>query len=206
MIVVAIGVGAACGAPRPICSQESNGSAAAAVAGGALGMVSGATLATFGSVIPCSQTLPGPTCVRWSAIAGGAIGLSGGVLLGGADSERLGDAALGAGIGFAVGSVAGLLLKSQAQRIGWGDVGTVGLLGASVGSAPLGAAFGLATGGVIGVILWLSVDGYEEPDLVGAAAAGLALGGISEWIVRGIDAQTADSPVLEMMIPLSLGF
>ncbi len=96
-------------APAGTEAQESDGSTAAAVAGGALGLASGATLGAVGSIIPCSQTGPGPTCVRWSAIGGGAIGVTGGALLGAGDSDRLADAAVGAGIGF----VAGVLIASS---------------------------------------------------------------------------------------------
>ena len=85
------------GTPAVTSGQESGGSTAAAVAGGALGLASGATLGAVGSMIPCSQTGPGPSCVRWSAIGGGVIAASGGALLGAGDSNRLGDAALGAG-------------------------------------------------------------------------------------------------------------
>jgi len=187
-------------------AQEASGSGWAAVAGGVLGLYSGATLASFGSLVPCTQSYPGPKCVGWSAAAGGAIAATGGLLLGGADAERLGDVALGTGIGFLAGGVVGLVLRSQAQRFGWADVGTVGLLGGAIGSAPLGAAAGFGAGGVVGIILWLTVDGFDSPDALGAAAAGLALGGLTQWLVRGIDSQGSGTPVLQVTLPVGLGF
>jgi hypothetical protein len=186
-------------APGVATAQESEGSAWTAAAGGALGLYAGATLANVGSIVPCTQTYAGPTCVRWSSVTGGAVGLSGGLLLGAADPERVGDAALGAGIGFLAGSVAGLLLRSTAQRVGWADVATLGLVGGATGTAPRGAAIGLAAGGAIGLILWRAADGFELPDALGAAVAGLAIGGITQWLLEGIDAQTNDVPALQVM-------
>ncbi len=192
--------------PRPATAQESGGSGWSTLVGGALGLYAGATLASFGSLVPCTQSYPGPKCVGWSAAAGGAIAATGGLLLGGADAERLGDVALGTGIGFVAGGAVGLILRSQAQRFGWADVGTVGLLGGAIGSAPLGSAVGFGAGGVVGIILWLTVDGFESPDALGAAAAGLALGGLTQWLVRGIDSQGTGTPVLQVTVPLALEF
>ena len=191
--------------PATATGQESGGSTAAAVAGGALGLASGATLGAVGSLIPCSQTGPGPTCVRWSAIGGGAIAATGGVLLGAGDSNRLGDAALGAGIGFVAGAIGGMLIKSKAERFGWQDVAAVGLFGGSIGSAPAGSAIGLLGGSALGLAAWALFDDFKSPDLFGAAIAGLAIGGIAEWLVRGIDAQSGD-PEYQFTVPLKVGF
>ncbi len=192
---------------RPASSAgQTSGSAAAAVAGGALGVSSGATLAFVGSLVPCTQSRPGPACVRWSAIGGGALGLAGGAMLGASDSDRLGDAAVGAGIGFLAGAAGGLVLKSAAERFGWADVATVGLFGAAIGAAPLGSAAGLAGGSAIGLVTWLLWDSFETPDLIGAAAAGMALGGIAEWLVRGLDARGSDPAEFSVVVPLTVSF
>jgi len=192
------------GAAAPAFAQPS-GSAAAAVAGGALGLASGASLAFVGSLVPCTQTRPGPTCVRWSAIGGGALGLTGGALLGAADSEQLEDVAVGAGIGFLAGAAAGLVLKSAAERFGWLDVAAVGLFGGAVGAAPVGSAVGLLGGSALGLAAWSLWDSFETPDLIGAAAAGLAIGGIAEWLARGIDASGDAAPV-SVSFPVTVGF
>jgi hypothetical protein len=181
-------------------AAQTTGTPWAAAAGGALGLYSGATLATIGSIVPCTQTYAGPTCVRWSAVGGGAVGMTGGLLLGSADRERVGDKALSAGIGFAAGVLAGLAVRSAAQRVGWADVATLGLVGGAIGSAPRGSAVGLGAGAVIGSLLYLALDGVEEPDALGIALAGLALGGLTEWLVEGIDAQSATSPPLELSV------
>jgi hypothetical protein len=191
--------------PATATAQESGGSTAAAVAGGALGLASGATLGAVGSLIPCSQTGSGPTCVRWSAIGGGVIAATGGALLGAGDSNRLGDAALGAGIGFVAGAIGGMLIKSKAERFGWQDVATVGLFGGSIGSAPAGSAIGFLGGSAVGLAAWALFDDFKSPDLFGAAIAGLAIGGIAEWLVRGIDAQSGDSEY-QFTVPLQVGF
>jgi hypothetical protein len=192
--------------PVSTAAQESGGSTAAAVAGGALGLVSGSTLGAVGSIIPCSQTGPGPTCVRWSAIGGGTIGVTGGALLGAVDSDRLGDVAVGAGIGFVVGAIGGLLLKSKAERFGWQDVAAVGLFGGAIGSAPRGSAIGLLGGSALGLVTWALFDDFKGPDVLGAAVAGLAIGGIAEWLVRGIDAQSRGDSELQLYVPLKVGF
>ena len=193
-------------APAETAAQESGGSTAAAMAGGAFGLSAGATLGAVGSIIPCSQSRPGPTCVRWSAVGGGALGLVGGALLGAADSDRLGDAAVGAGIGFLVGAAGGLVLKSASERFGWQDVAAVGLFGGAIGSAPLGSAAGFLGGSAVGFVLWGLIDDFETPDLLGAAIAGLALGGITEWLVRGIDAQSSGGPELQLSLSMRPGF
>ena len=193
------------GTPTVTSAQESGGSTAAAVAGGALGLASGATLGAVGSMIPCSQTGPGPTCVRWSAIGGGVIAATGGALLGAGDSNRLGDAAVGAGIGFVAGAIGGMLIKSKAERFGWQDVAAVGLFGGAIGSAPAGSAIGFLGGSALGLAAWALFDDFKGPDLFGAALAGLAIGGIAEWLVRGFDAQSGDSEY-QFNIPLRVGF
>jgi hypothetical protein len=157
-------------------------------------------------MIPCSQTGPGPTCVRWSAIGGGVIGVTGGALLGAGDSDRLADAALGAGIGFVAGAIGGMLLKPKAERFGWQDVAAVGLFGGAIGSAPRGSAIGLLGGSAVGLVTWALVDDFKGPDLLGAALAGLAIGGISEWLVRGIDSQSGPDPQLNLSMLLPVGF
>ena len=167
------------GTPAATTAQESGGSTAAAVAGGALGLASGATLGAVGSMIPCSQTRPGPACVRWSAIGGGVIAATGGALLGAGDSNRLGDAALGAGIGLVAGAIGGMLIKSKAERFGWQDVAAVGLFGGAIGSAPAGSAIGFLGGSALGLAAWALFDDFKSPDLFGAALAGLAIGGIA---------------------------
>ena len=190
----------------PLAAQTTDGSTGAAVAGGALGLASGVTVGAVGSMIPCSQTRAGPTCVRWSAVGGGAVGLAGGAMLGAGDSDRLGDAAIGAGIGAAAGALVGLLMRSKAERFGWQDVAAVGLFGGAVGSAPLGSAIGLVGGSAIGLVATAVWDDFKTPDLLGAGLAGLALGGLAEWLVRGFDAQSGNEDEFSFTVPMKVGF
>lgn len=139
-------------------------------------------------------------------MGGGALGLAAGAMLGASDADQLGDVAVGAGIGFLVGAAAGLALKSAAERFGWQDVATVGLFGGAIGAAPLGSAIGFLGGSAVGLVAWGLVDSFDTPDLIGAAAAGLALGGIAEWLVRGIGAQGDDSDEFRVVVPLSVSF
>lgn len=194
------------GAVWPAPSHAQSGSTGAAIAGSALGLASGATLAFVGSLVPCTQTKPGPTCVRWSSVGGGVLGLTGGAMIGASDSDRLGDMAVGAGIGFAAGAAAGLVLQSEAERFGWADVAAVGLLGGAIGSAPLGSAIGFAGGSALGLLAWSLWDGFEIPDLIGAAAIGMAIGGLAEWLATGIDASSGPAAGLQVSLPAPAGF
>ena len=49
-------------------------------------------------------------------------------------------------------------------------------------------------------------DDFKSPDLFGAALAGLAIGGIAEWLVRGIDAQSGDDSGMQFTVPMRVGF
>lgn len=201
----ALGIAIIFGGPVDAGAQVS-GSSGAAVAGGALGAASGAALALFGSLVPCSQTRPGPACVRWSAVGGGALGLTGGAFLGHADVGRLRNAAWGAGVGLVAGATGALLLRSAAERFGWQDVAVVGVLGGAIGAVPVGSAFGLAGGTALGLAARALVPSFDTPDLIGAAVAGLALGGLAEWLVRGIGAGPGEEPSFSVVLPVAVGF
>lgn len=190
-------------------AQEADGSTAAALAGGALGVTSGALLGTMGSIPPCWQTAAGVRCVRWSAGIGAAIGVASGVLIGSADVDRVEQAATSAAIGFGVGVAAGLVLRPIAQRFGWQDVLATGLMGGAVGAAPLGAAVGFGCGAAIGTVLWGTVDGVTLPDAVGVGILGMSLGALTEWVVTAIDAQSGGgeaSPALNVVLPITVRF
>jgi hypothetical protein len=190
------------GVPSGLAGAQDDGSVSAAVAGGALGLFSGAILGVAGSIIPCTQTYDGAGCIWGHALGAGALGLVSGALMGAADADRVGSAAGSAGIGFLAGSAAGLILKPIAQRVGWHDVFTVGLVGGAIGASPEGAALGFGAGAVAGVLLWRVIPGGTFPDALGAALAGLALGGVGGWIVRGLERDSPDV-VFPVAIPLA---
>ncbi len=189
-------------------AQEPAGSTAGALAGGALGITSGALLGTMGSIPPCWQTTAGVHCVRWSAGVGAGVGLASGVLIGAADSDRIGRSATSAAIGFGVGAAAGLVLVPIAQRFGWQDVLATGLMGGAVGAAPLGAAIGLGCGTLIGAALWATIDGVTLPDAVGVGLVGMSLGALTEWVVLAARAQSGGDPArgLQIALPMRVSF
>ncbi len=73
----------------PAHAQQVSGSGWAAVAGGTLGLFSGAVLGFGGSAIPCSQTRAGVRCVRAAVISGGLIGFAAGLAMGAGDEEAV---------------------------------------------------------------------------------------------------------------------
>jgi hypothetical protein len=165
-------------------------------------------VATMGSIVPCTQTYWGDRCVRWSAVGGGLIGLVSGAVIGANDSEHIERSAKGAAIGFGVGFVAGTVLKPIAQRVGWQDVAAVGLMGGAMGAAPKGAIIGAGIGAAVGFTLMKTVDGFNMPDLVGAAIGGAALGVLTDWVVSAIntssDGTAAGNP--QLTIPFNVSF
>jgi hypothetical protein len=144
--------------------------------------------------------------VRWSAAAGGAIGLASGVLIGTADSDRINRAAATAGIGAVVGVATGLAVSRFAQRFGWADVATVGLLGGAIGAMPRGAAVGIVAGGAAGVVLWQTIPGFHLPDVVGTAVAGIAVGSLVQWVWTAADAHSASGNGPLLLLPVTIRF
>ena len=187
----------------PARAQETSGSTWAAVGGGALGLYSGAVLGSMGSWLPCNRTYQSMTCVRVSTVGAGVIGAASGIVIGAVDSETLGDAALGAGIGFAAGAAAGIVMKPFLQRFGWDDVAAVGLMGGAIGASPVGAAVGLGAGTLIGVVLWQVVPSIELSDALAFSVGGMALGGLTGWVYRAFDVESSQpSGVARAAIPI----
>ncbi len=187
-------------------AQEAEGADWARFAGGALGLYSGAVLGTAGALLPCSQTVAGPGCVRLTAIAGGGIGLVSGIYLGDASADEVETALKGAGYGLLIGSAAGFLLKEIVYTYNWLDVATVSGIGMAIGASAKGVAIGLAAGGLAGTALWLVLPSFDPADAVGLGIAGMAIGGIAYWVVRAVDAQHSDSPGAELVLPVTIRF
>jgi hypothetical protein len=170
-----------------------------------LGLYSGAVLGSMGSWVPCNRTYYSLTCVRVATALGGAVGLAGGIALGDADSERLGDAAIAAGVGVLVGAAAGIVMKPHLQRFSWLDVAAVGVMGGAVGASAPGSAIGFGAGALVGLVLWRAAPGFELSDAIGLSLVGLAAGGLAAWVYRGIDAQSkADAPSQQLSVPIGL--
>jgi hypothetical protein len=190
--------------PPPV-EPPTEGSTGAAVAGAALGGFSGVMLGTLGSIIPCSQTYAGASCVRVAAIAGGTIGFAGGIYLGAGSNDAIERAARGAGFGLLFGSAAGAGMKLFLPRFGWADVAATGLIGASIGASASGAALGLAAGTVIGFGMFALDDRFGLPNAVSIGLMGAAVGGIGSWFVRAVqERQDGGLPIpLAISIPVS---
>lgn len=169
-------------------AQDADGSTWAAVGGAALGAYSGALLGTVGSLIPCTRTYEGPTCVRPAAIAGGLIGGISGASLGAADAGRVEDYFVAGAIGAGVGAAAMLAAQPFLERWSWADVGAGALVGGAVASSGTGAAIGFGAGAVIGVAAWQLIPAMKLPDAAAVTLFGLAAGGIGGWVFRALDA------------------
>lgn len=189
----------------PPAARAQEGSDWARVAGGALGLYSGAVLGTLGGTIPCSQTLAGIDCVRVGGVLGGVVAAIGGVHLGGVDEDAVVSAARGTGYGLLIGAAAGYALQRSVQRLGWSEVAAGAIVGGAFGASARGAAIGLAAGTTVGILLYWTVPSFDLPNSIGVAVAGMALGGISSWIIRGVgrDAGTAGTQPLTFSVTLS---
>lgn len=187
-------------------AQDASGSTGAALAAGGLGLAAGATLGVVGSIVPCSQTLPGPRCVRAAALAGAGYGLVFGAAVGAQDSDAAADAWRNAGIGAAAGLAVGAALTPFVQRWAWYDAVALGGVGAAVGSSPVGAGIGFAAGGVAGLVLWRAVPGFGPANAAGVALAGLVIGGLAGWFAQAVDAADAHGGRPPMTLGLSLAF
>jgi hypothetical protein len=195
------------GAPALATAQDPTGSTSTAIAGGALGLASGAVLGTVGSIPPCWQTAAGVRCVRWGVGLGAAVGLASGAVIGAHDTDRIEQAATSAAIGFGAGAVVGLALVPIAQRFGWQDVLALGAVGGAIGAAPLGAALGFAGGTLIGAALTGTVRGFTLPDAVGLGLLGMSLGALTQWFVTAVESADAGaSPGSNVVLPFTVRF
>ncbi len=174
--------------------------------GAALGLYSGAVFGTLGSLIPCSQTYAGARCVRIAVATASAIGMASGIALGAADSDRLADHAVGAGLGALFGLGAGLAIKPFVPRFAWQDVAALAIAGGGVGASAKGAVIGLAAGTVIGVALWQIVPSFELPNAFAAALAGMAIGGLGALAFEGVDGHLGEAITPAVVAPITLRF
>jgi hypothetical protein len=130
----------------------------------------------------------------------------GGVHLGGVDEDAVSAAARGAGYGLLIGAAAGYALQRSVRRLGWSEVAAGALIGSAFGASPRGAAIGLGAGTFVGLILYWTVPSFDLPNSIGVALAGMALGGISSWVIRGVDADSGDGAVQPVSFSINLSF
>lgn len=190
----------------PTLEPPTEGSTGAAVAGAALGGFSGVMLGTLGSIIPCSQTYAGASCVRVAAIAGGTIGFAGGIYLGAGSNDAIERAARGAGFGLLFGTATGVGMKMFLPRFGWADVAATGLIGASIGASARGAALGLVAGTAIGFGMFALDDRFGLPNAVSIGLIGAAAGGIGSWFVRAVQERQEGTLPIPLAISIPVGF
>lgn len=171
-------------------AQSASGSPTTAVVGGVLGAYSGSLLGFMGSLIPCTQRLRAVRCIQISAGTAATVASVSGVLLGAADEDRIWRVSRNVGIGAGTGALVGVALTRVTQRVGLRDIGALAAVGGAVGAAPRGAGFGLGIGGAVGLAL-MGVTNLGLPDAIGIAAAGVAVGGLVQWILEASDARSA---------------
>ncbi len=195
-IALAIVTGLMMSAPRGALGQNDEGSTGRAFGGAALGAASGSVLALTGGLVACNRTLRPTRCSRITTAAGAAIGLTAGAAIGWNDSgldDRLENAAWGA----AAGAVVGLGLKQFIRQYGWSDVASASVMGLAVGASAKGSALGFAVGGATGFLLWQLHPSVGPGGAVGWALAGMAVGGLGDWVVDAVkgDPETSGIPV-----------
>jgi hypothetical protein len=183
-------------APPGAFGQNDGGSTGRAIGGAALGAASGSVLALTGGLVACNRTLRPTRCSRITTAAGAAIGLTAGAAIGWNDSgldDRLENAAWGA----AAGAVVGLGLKQFIRQYGWSDVASASVMGLAVGASAKGSALGFAVGGATGFLLWQLHPSVGPGGAVGLALAGMAVGGLGDWVVDAVqgDPETSGIPV-----------
>ena len=182
---------------------QSEEDAAAALWGAAVGAYSGATLGLIGGLSPCNRTIRGTRCARVAAVLGGVVGSTSGAVLSYHAPDALDDRLQGAGLGALVGAAVGYGLKVGIRQYGWQDVGAATAVGAALGASPVGAGIGFGVGLTVGSVLWLAMPGQGLPEAVALSLAGLAIGGLFDW-VHG--AATADSGSGPLVIPFQIRF
>jgi len=180
-LVVALAATASLVAPAVVMAQGED-DVAAAWAGGALGAYAGGTLGLAGALAPCNLVLEATRCTRVATGLGALIGAVSGAALAYDDPDALGGRLRGAGIGVLTGAALGSALRLRFRQVDWRDVGAVAAVGAAVGTAPVGAAVGLGIGMALGTVLWLAVPGPGLPEAAALAVAGLAIGGLADWV------------------------
>ena len=174
--------------PTAVCAQAPDGSTSQTLVAGGLGAFSGATLGGIGGLLPCNRRVDGRRCVVSSASVGGALGLAMGGLIGSENTDALRTRARGAGYGLAGGAVVGLLLRSTVHEYDWYDVGTMAAVGGAIGAVPHGAALGAGAGTVVGALVWVVKPEGSFQDLVMFTLAGIAVGGMADWLDGASDA------------------
>ena len=189
-------------APTPLAAQSEE-DATAALWGAALGAYSGATLGLIGALSPCNRTIRGTRCARLATVLGGVVGSTSGAVLSYQAPDALDDRLNGAGVGALVGAAVGYGLKVGIRQYDWPDVAAAAAVGAALGASPVGAGIGFGAGLTVGSVLWLAVPGQGLPEAVALSLAGLAIGGLFDWVLGATTANGGSEP---LVIPFQIRF
>jgi len=187
-------------------AQESDDNAFATVGGAALGLYSAGAFGLVGSLFPCDRTLWGPNCTRVSAVAGGAIGLVSGGLIGRDDADQIRDRGRGALYGLLIGSFVGSIIQESVRQYAWDDALVVAAYGAAIGAAPEGTLVGTGVGAVVGGLAWALSPRGGLQDLIMFTLIGSAIGGIYDWVNGAVDARGSNDPQLQPMVSIAVGW
>jgi hypothetical protein len=194
-IALAIVTGLMTSAPCVALGQNGEGSTGRAIGGAALGAVSGSVLALTGGLGGCNRTLRPSRCSRITTAAGAAIGLAAGAAIGWDNDSRLDDRLENAAVGVGVGAVLGLGLRKFIRHYEWSDVGSASLLGLAIGASAEGSGLGFAAGGAVGFLLWQLHPSVGPGGAVAWALAGLAVGGLGDWVVGAVKGPAEPSAI-----------
>ena len=151
------------------------------------GATSGAMLALLGGLEGCNRTLDPSRCSRITTATGAAIGLIAGAFIGSDDESGLDDRLENAALGATVGAVVGLALKKVVRQYDWPDVAAASVVGLAIGASAEGAGLGFAAGATTGFLLWRLHPKVGPAGVVGWALAGLALGGLGDWVADAVE-------------------
>ena len=181
---------------------QSDGDGWTILAGAALGAYSGGVLGTVGGVLPCGYALNPSNCsLTWTLVGAGIAGVSGGYI-GSVSREQVGNLATSAAIGFGVGTAVGVVLTPLVHHYTWRDALAIGMIGGAVGASPKGAAIGLVAGLAGGVLLWRAIPTATSQDALQTALLGLAVGGIFGWMAEALQVSGGGTVVL----PINVAF
>ncbi|MFV2006304.1 MAG: hypothetical protein ACC667_02615 [Longimicrobiales bacterium] len=189
-LALALVLGAAILPRHPALGQSGEGSVGSALGGAALGAMSGSMLALTGGLGGCNRTLSPSRCSRITTATGAVLGLTAGAFIGWNDGSQLDERIENAGLGMAVGALAGLALRRTIQHYGWPDVAAASVVGMAIGASGKGAGLGLAVGAATGLALWKFHPSVGPAGAVAWALAGVGLGGMSDWVAGAVEGRS----------------
>ena len=123
--------------------------------------------------------------------------------LGGRNDSGLNDRLESAAIGVGVGAVAGLGLRKFVRQYEWSDVASASVLGGAIGASAKGSGLGFVAGSAVGLLLWQLHPSVGPGGAVAWALAGLAIGGLGDWVVDAVQGGTGSGAMpVSFRVPL----